>query len=449
VGGLPLVVLLERQGMRRGDQRWDELAYRVLKVFFILTTTVGALSGVGVWFSASLVNPASIGSLIRVFFWAWFTEWLVFSTEVCLILAYFLTWGEASATPAAKRKHLRLGASLAVFSWITMALIVAILGFMMDPGNWLTDRSFITAVFNPIYLPQLAFRTSLAMVLGGLVIGCLTYLFCRQDAAFRNEALRFVSLWTGAWIVPLGLAAFWYHHVIPQTMIGNMAVAVGTQAFADWQIVFKWLIVGGVTLTIAVVSFNCWRPGRLPSALQVVSLVAMMAMLAQFERVREFIRKPYVIGNYMYANGFRVEDYPLLNRDGVLRHATFASVREITTENKIQAGREVFLLTCTRCHTVGGVNSIRGQLSRMYGDHEWSKDAIVSYLGNMHGARYYMPPFPGSKTELDALGAYLASLRDRREILQGMQTTGIPQPDAHAKTTIPNATREASAPNAK
>lgn len=449
VGGLPVVALLEWQGIRRGDERWDQLAYSVLKVFFIITTTVGALSGVGVWFSASLVNPASIGSLIRVFFWAWFTEWLVFVTEVCLILLYFLTWKQAAASPEAKLKHQRVGASLAVFSWITMALIVAILGFMMDPGNWLSDRSFITAVFNPVYLPQLAFRTALAMTMGGLAVSCLTYLFCARDVAFRNEALRFVAIWTGCWMVPLSAAAVWYYQVIPQSMLGNIAVAIGTQAFASWQMAFKQIMAGAFALTVVVVALNFLRPGRAPAALQVVSFVAMLALIGHFERVREFIRKPYVIGNYMYANGFRVEDYPLLKRDGVLKHATFASVREITAENEVRAGREVFMLTCTRCHTVDGVNGVRGQLSRMYGAEKWRKEAIVSYLGSMHGARYYMPPFPGNKAELNALGAYLTSLRDRRDVLQGAQTAGLPRPDANAGSTNAEGARQASAVDAK
>lgn len=70
VGALPIIVLLELIGIRSKDLRWDNLAYRLLKIIFIITTTVGALTGVGIWFSASLINPAAIGSLIRVFFWA-------------------------------------------------------------------------------------------------------------------------------------------------------------------------------------------------------------------------------------------------------------------------------------------------------------------------------------------------------------------------------------------
>ena len=77
VGMMPLVAAMEWYGHKKQDPRWDRLAYKILFFCFLITTTVGALTGVGIWFSVSLVNPYSIASLIRVFFWAWFTEWLV------------------------------------------------------------------------------------------------------------------------------------------------------------------------------------------------------------------------------------------------------------------------------------------------------------------------------------------------------------------------------------
>ena len=72
--------------------KWDTMVYKIMKLAFIITTTIGVMTGVGIWFSVSLVSPSPIGSLIRVFYWAWFTEWLFFVTEVILIMIYFLTW---------------------------------------------------------------------------------------------------------------------------------------------------------------------------------------------------------------------------------------------------------------------------------------------------------------------------------------------------------------------
>lgn len=142
VGFMPFVIWLEQRGVSRSgkdqitDLEWDAMVYKIMKVAFIITTTLGAMTGVGIWFSVALVSPASIGSLIRVFYWAWFIEWLVFVTEVILIMIYFLTWKNSNSTLKAKLRHINFGWYLSIFSWITMAIIVSILGFMMDPGNW-------------------------------------------------------------------------------------------------------------------------------------------------------------------------------------------------------------------------------------------------------------------------------------------------------------------------
>ena len=177
VGAMPLVTAMEWWGHRRNDQRWDLLAYRVLTVCFVITTTLGALTGVGIWLSTSLVNPYAIGSLIRVFFWAWFAEWLVFVAEVVFIMIYYLTWKRMQERKAA---HIAIGAVLSLFSWVTMAIITAILGFMMDPGSWTARETFFSGVFNPIYLPQLAFRTPVAMVAAGWLALFLSFFFTRR-----------------------------------------------------------------------------------------------------------------------------------------------------------------------------------------------------------------------------------------------------------------------------
>lgn len=68
VGMMPLIACMEWYGHKHQDPRWDVLAYKILFVCFLITTTVGALTGVGIWLSVALVNPYSIASLLRVFF---------------------------------------------------------------------------------------------------------------------------------------------------------------------------------------------------------------------------------------------------------------------------------------------------------------------------------------------------------------------------------------------
>jgi mono/diheme cytochrome c family protein len=424
VGGIPLISYLEWRGLKSGDESWDRLALRILTFFFIITTTVGALTGVGIWLSASLVNPYAIGSLIRVFFWTWFTEWLVFVTEVALILTYYLTWktwlGER------KRAHAKLGTALAVASWVTMALIVSILGFMMDPGAWRSDKTLFSGMFNPVYLPQLAFRTPLAMVMGG-AFGLVALLWSTERGSeLRSNAVRAISRWILAWTLPCALGGAWYARAVPSAMKANVPVALLTQALESWANAALWAL-GAACVVIALLALlGAVRP-RLMGAWALLAPAALsILLLGTFERVREFVRKPYAIADYLYSNGFRKADYPLLQRDGLLARATYTEVRQITPESEKQAGREVFNLACTRCHTVDGVNGIRSLLRAMYGNEEaWSADTIAGYVGAMHKARPFMPPFPGNDRERQALGAYLADLQTHRDVIEGAQVIGV------------------------
>ncbi len=424
VGGIPLVAYLEWKSLKTGSEAWNALAYRVLSTFFIVTTTVGAMTGVGIWLSAALVNPYAIGSLLRVFFWTWFTEWLVFVTEVVLIMTYYLTWKRWVG--ARKRAHVKLGFGLALASWATMALIVSILAFMMDPGAWRSDRTLFSGMFNPVYLPQLAFRTPLAMVMAGAAALPIVLHATEAGSTARSEAVRAVSRWMLVWTVPCALGGYWYARVIPSAMGANVPVALLTQALASWAHVATYVLAGAAAGIAAVAAWGAYRPRSVPRPVLLVPAILAVLLIGTFERVREFVRKPYAIADYLYSNGIRKDDYAILQRDGLLTHATYTSVRTITAENELEAGREVFSLACTRCHTVDGVNGMRGILTTMYGNSsKWDAGAVSGYIGIMHNARPFMPPFPGSVRERDALAAYLVNLQNHRDTIDGAQATGV------------------------
>lgn len=413
VGLAPIVVAMEYLGVKQQNPEWDNLAYKIMKTAFVITTTVGAMTGVGIWFSASLVNPNSIGSLIRVFFSAWFFEWIIFVTEVVLIMTYYLTW-KTWTKGRYKLYHFIVGYGLAFFSWVTMAVIVSILGFMMDPGNWNTDRSLLNGFANPMYLPQLLFRTFLALIAGAAISMLLTHLYTPKDSEIRQKAMRFLAKWV-LFCTPYCIGGgLWYWNVIPDMMVQNMSVAVGTQQFQGWYDTLKILLLGGASAVMLYALLHLIMPKfKFQTYMYVVPVVLLLGTLGMFERVREFIRKPYVIGGYMYSNTFRVEDYPLLQQDGILKHASFINTPQVTEDNMVQAGRNVFMLSCSRCHTANGVNAITDKFRTMYGtaDEPWNADAMKGYIKSMHNARYFMPPFPGNTQELEALVTYIKVLQ--------------------------------------
>ncbi len=432
VGLMPLVTIIEYRGFRlsrlKSDEaeKWDNLAYKILFVAFIVTTSFGALTGVGIWFSASLVNPASIGSLIRVFYGAWFTEWIVFVLEVGAIMFYFLTWKNSLRSEKAKRNHVLTGVFLTVFSWLTMAIIVGILGFMMDPGSWISKQKLITGFANPIYLPQLIFRTPVAMIMAGTFALFLTWFFLRKDNVIYQKAIRMISFWILFWTPYTMLGAYLYYYEIPNLMIGNLPVAVGTQKFLHWYgVLSKLIIFSGLVAVLVSISGLIW-PKRIPRLLIIFPVIFIFFFMGYFERIREFIRKPYVIGEYMYANAFLENELEFFQAEGILKHATYVSTSEITEENKLEAGQDVFLLTCTRCHTTYGINSVVRNFEQMYGQETaFDVEAMKAYIANMHHVKSFMPPFPGNKEELDALAYYIKSLRQFPVRLEGAQTQGV------------------------
>jgi len=432
VGFIPYITRLEQQGVRNSaaneitDKAWDDMVYKMMKVGFIITTTLGAMTGVGIWLSVSVVSPSSIASLIRVFYWAWFVEWLVFVTEVVLILIYFLTWKNANKSIKAKIRHIKFGWFLSIFSWITMAIIVSILSFMMDPGNWKTHHSLLNGFTNPIYVPQLLFRTPTAMLVAGIFGYLLTTIFTQKNTAIRARAVKQSSIWMLFW-TPLSLAgAIYYYKAIPQAMAENLSTAVGTLEFAQYYNLLKYIIVGAVSTVLIIALIGLWKPKKIRFVMVLLPCFMAFGFLGIFERVREFIRKPYVIGGYMYSNLLRVEDYPLYKKDGVLKYATYTSTPEVTETNKIEAGRNVFIITCSRCHTTQGINSIVGVFENMYGKGKpFDESSIATFTKNMHNGRTFMPEFPGNEKELKALAAYIKNLQQTGDVIEGAQNEGV------------------------
>ncbi|MDB6079613.1 MAG: Cytochrome [Akkermansiaceae bacterium] len=429
VGAYPLLTYMEWWAHRHGRKDLDELARKITFVVFIVTTTAGAMTGVGIWLSTSVFAPFGIGSLLRVFFFGWFAEWLVFISEVVLIMAWFLTWKKAD-TPEKKRKHIRLGIILSVMSWLTMALIVAVLGFMMSPGDWNQTRAFVDAMTAPLYLPQLAFRTAFALMTGALFVWFATFFFTKgKDNPTRTWVVARLSHVTMTSLIFLLMFGIWYWLRIPQEMKANSAVALLSQDFAQWHSKFLTLLgwTAGVFCVIALGGMTA--PRLIPRWALLIPTFLGIWLLSHFERAREFMRKPWVIGNYLYSNGIRKDEVAFLQHEGILKYATYVKYRTVTSDNKIEAGRDVFMLACSRCHSTTGLNGVVEKFTRMYGPDEWNAAAMKGFLGSMHQTSTFMPPFPGNDAEKDALVAFLLETRTTRTPVSGAQSEGISLPE--------------------
>jgi mono/diheme cytochrome c family protein len=408
VGGSIFLVWTEYLAYKRGDRDMDDYARRFLSVILIVTTTVGALTGVGIWFAVATGQPASIGSLLRVFFWAWFTEWIAFIAEVVLLIIYYYTWRPVGH--AKKRRHIFIGVSYAAAAWVSMFIITGVLAAMLTPGNWLVTRSFWDAFVNPTWLPSLFFRTAVAT---GLAAGfaLLFALFAVKGEDARRRLASYAGrwlLWSAAFIVPTGI---WYLARVPEQA---RALLVWASGFINYNTFVLMNTAGALVIVLTALAAIRKKP-RISGVMALIVILISSFYIGEMEMIREKIRKPYVVYGYMYANGIRVEDMARINKDGILNQAKWSTVKQVNGDNMLAAGREVYTLQCSSCHTLNGWNSRRDIVAITRG---WPERAIDGYIANLNTFRYFMPPFCGTEAEREALSAWIYSLQKNERLVQ-------------------------------
>ena len=430
VGGSVVLAMLAIWAHKRNDLAAYNMTFKLLMVFFIISTSVGALTGIGMWIHANILSPNAIGGLIRVFFWKWFTEWIVFNFEVILLLWWFMTWKKNATTPEGRMKSNRLGVFYAISSWLTMVIITAILAFMLTPNfagqPWVDPEVFPgkvdynNALFNPTWGPSLIFRTFSSIAFAASLAIMWTWIISTfstnpEDKDAKPRIIKFLAKIMIV-TVPLSIAfGYWYLSIIPESAKAMIPTAIMTRAFEDKFDLMYTLVIGlGVVVMLTTV-IAYFAPKRMPYIAASAMVIAFLVFWGYEERVREFIRKPFIIYNYMYSNGIRPTDVPYLDKVGVLRHAIF-----IEEENRVLApdrsnledvGHSVFQIECRICHTNNGINGLKSLTKG------WSKEAIRARLNNLPGGGTpYMPPFVGTDEEKEALAAYLHSLNKKGEL---------------------------------
>jgi mono/diheme cytochrome c family protein len=153
------------------------------------------------------------------------------------------------------------------------------------------------------------------------------------------------------------------------------------------------------------------RPKLNIKPVSILVMICAFISLGAFEWMREAARRPYVINQVMYSNGLLPSEVDSSMRDGFVPTAKWTSMKEVTEENMLQAGKELFILQCHACHTIDGLNNdIVPRTANM------TFRAMVGYLETMHEKRPFMPPFAGSKMEAQALSAYLVGGLHGKEV---------------------------------
>ena len=415
VGGGLYLPMAERKAMRIADPElraaWLKQIASHSKFFLILTGVFGTVSGVGIWFAIGLTHPEATSTLIHNFVFGWAMEWVFFLVELTTVAVYYYTWDRID-----EKLHLTVGWVYAGASAATLIIINGILAFMLTPGyTWLAvagtgneASKFWNAFFNPTYWPSLLLRACVCCSLAG-VWALITS--SRIDGE-KQPALKISTVqWSVRWLVPSFVAIpflmIWYYMMVPASQQTLLTLGIDTINAGTFSAVTRMALVIIVTsATIVGVAYYLAYRNPLDFNLSHAMAVLLLALIATGagEYSREMLRKPYVIGHWMYSNGVRVPYVDRINQQGYLAHSEWVWNN---SDSSYSRGEAIFRGECGSCHTMDGYRPMRQLLSGR------DRANIGSFITMLHEYkpdmtyRRFMPPMVGTQQDVNDLTDFL------------------------------------------
>ena len=346
IGGGLLIVVTETLAVKRNDGELRELARRSSLVLILISTVFGAISGVGIWVVAGLISPATISALIHTYVWGWAIEWVFFILEIVAALIYYTTWDKIS-----KGAHLLVGWLYFIGAYLSLVVINGIITFMLTPGRWLESQAFWDGFFNPTYWPSLVLRTGIVILMATSFMA-----FCALKASANRKpgVLRYLGWWMvgGALLSYAGYR--WWEAVLPDTA-RNLFIGAqpALSTLAHTRSLTLWALAVALVLTVVILIA---APRFARTATVLVMALAAFTFFGGYERLREGVRKPFLIHSHLFSNGLLVSDIPTFNSEGVLARSGWAARG---AHDSLSTGRQLFRTQCSSCHTLDGYQSIR------------------------------------------------------------------------------------------
>ncbi|MDD4702016.1 MAG: c-type cytochrome [Desulfovibrio sp.] len=405
IGLMTMLILFQTLTYMGKGQHWARIARSLLGPTVVVITSVGAVTGVGIWFITGILAPEGIGSLIHLFFWPWFIEWGAFTSEVILLLFYYYLWDRLAEKHPGRLTALGWGyVTMAVISAI---LISGILGFMLTPAGWPWGQTFDQAYYNPTFVPQVFLRLAAGLGIGALLLAAWIAWRFKGSQQERGSALRLAGGVFLACVAVSGVSAWVYFSRIPMTYLTHWKFAVATSYMSQLPDFLPTLnaVAVGVLCLMGLVAVMRWS--IISRILCIPAILLCVFMVMEFERIREFVRGPYLLPGYMYANQVPLVEKLALdekNEDYLPR------MRWVDDKGKLSpdmvAGQALFAANCGVCHTTvkGGLNNIGLRVAGRTLD---SLNAIVDMTENLGP---FMTPFTGSDAERLLLASYIYML---------------------------------------
>ncbi len=391
VGGGMLLCYFQWLAMTKREVHAQRFVEGYFKLLVLISFVVGALTGVGIWFTAIQISPATIGSMVDNFHWLWATEWTFFCLEI--VAGYcFYRYHERLTDRAA----MTLLAIYAPASWVSLFVINGILSWQLTPGRWLETHNVFDGFFNPSFWPSLLFRTVVAMTLAALAACVVINLMNSID----RDAKRALINRAAHLLVPMVLMpvlGVWFLAVMPAD--SRSWVLGGSPAmmlFLNISIGSS-LAIGGYAL-LGMVMQRLYINGATASLL----LLLAFGATAGGEFVREGSRKPYSIRQVLYSNAIKPDEVARLREVGCTTNDPYPLRQADQFPNdQVRLGARVFRRQCSVCHTVQGTNAV----AELTG--AWDANQMRMNFAKLQHTKAFMPPFAGSAVELESLVQFI------------------------------------------
>lgn len=409
VGSALVFAWLARRAVTANQPQHLDFIRRYGAFLLIFSYVLGSVTGPGIWFAATIASPRGISALIHNFVWLWATEWVFFLIEVAGV--YLLVY-LAGRVPV--KTYLRYCSIFALSSVGTLLIIVGVLSFMLWPGqpSWAQEGGVLSAFFGESMFAQLAVRFFFMLTIAG-VVGGFAAAKTKDPAEKRYIARCLAGLGTIG--VVLGAAStYWF----VQTFAGHASPVTLSRLPES----FVPMMCATLVVTLLYFALTAWRPSMMNFVTTGAAMIVILVLgLAPGETAREIVRKPWVAGQYVYANQIVGADVPHLNvkselaqleKSGILGSHPFLPEEIRKPESKwarLEAGRVVAMQACSSCHslTKTGVRPI-GQYfpaePQAQGIYEWLSAGL--YRGHIA----YMPPLPLPELDRQVTAEFLAEL---------------------------------------
>ena len=361
------------------------------KFLVLVSFVMGAVTGVGMWFTIIQISARTIGTMVQEFHWLWATEWTFFCLEIIAGYCFYLYGPRLD-----DRSRFRLLIIYSLAAWFSLFWINGILSWQLTPGEFMRTHNVWDGFFNPSFWPSLIFRTVTSMTIAALVACVVANVMPDLSREQRTELIRRSSHFLAPMIV-MPLLGGWYLFSMPaDSRTWVMGGSPAMMMFFGLGVMCSALI-GGYAI-FGLLRRRMYINGA--TATLLVSLAFLATAGGEF--VREGSRKPYTIREYLYSNSITEDEVARLREVGCLADDPYPLRQTAAFPNELtEMGARVFRRQCSICHSAEGANSV------VHLTETWSPDQLRMNIAKLQRTKPFMPPFAGTPQELEALIQWL------------------------------------------